>query len=178
MCVIETLITRNTFGIFTILVSFSKIIESRTLHRTDNRKELYETVRNKCAASYTILVLADYYPFNREQTFDIDDVTPTREKKKPYTLVAEKFTRETKEAAARVFPFFLSLSYFYGGFSIKVAHEGEIKAHRYAVSEANFIYCRSSSLPSCRSSNDGRLDVLSRANNAPPYRGYREYIQG
>lgn len=108
----------NTFGIFTFLVSFSKIIsENRTLHRTDNRKELYETVRNKCAASYTILVLADYYPFNREQTFDIDDVTPTREKKKPiHSRRGKVYSRNKRGGSSCVSILPLSLLFLRGFF--------------------------------------------------------------
>lgn len=111
-------ITRNIFSIFTSLVSFSKIIsKNRTLHRTDNRKELYETVRNKCAASYTILVLADYYSFNREQTFDIDDVTPTRGKKKTiYSRRGKVYSRNKRGDSSCVSILLLSLLFLWGFF--------------------------------------------------------------
>jgi len=88
-------------------------------------------------------------------------MTLRRQVEKKEAFVAEKFVRGTKGAAARIFPItfsfllFLSLFLFFPAFSIEATHKGEIKAHRYAISEANFIYRRSSSLPNCQGSSDG-----------------------
>lgn len=96
-------------------------------------------VRNKCAASYTILVLADYYPFNREQTFDIDDVTSTREKKKPIHSLQKSLLAKQKRQQLVCFHSF-SLSSISTVFSIEVAHEGEIKAHRGTRYRKRILY--------------------------------------
>lgn len=59
-------------------------------------------IRNKCAASYTILVLTDYYPFNRAQTFDIDDVTPAGEKKKLSYTRGKVYSRNKRGSSSCV----------------------------------------------------------------------------
>lgn len=102
------------------------------------------------------MLAADFRPgdlllfFNREQTFDIDVVAPTcRKKKSQKSLPAEQ------KGLQLVCFQSLSLSSFSRLFPIEAAHRGEIKAHSYAISEANFIYRRSSSLPNCRGTSDG-----------------------
>lgn len=112
-------------------------------------------------ADHTDLIAAIYYSLTANKFFDIDDVASACGKKEE-TLVAEKFARGTKGAVARTFPiafsFFLSFCFsffFCPAFSIEVARRGEIKAQRCAISEANFVYRRSSGLPNCRGSSDG-----------------------
>lgn len=119
------------------------------------------------AASYTVLILVDYYYFvNRERTFSVNDVMSAREGRKKRTPVVGKNARSRyiKEGCgscvSSLFPFFPSF------FPPKLLGEREIKSvYRYAgISEANFIYvyCRPSSSSACHVVEPRVIDTLRR----------------